>query len=103
MGLASFTTMLDQIADQGSAHPPDLIFGMTNDADPVDIKKLELFSGRIFNFNFAACFAGVESSYLKDGDVKQHIEPGHMHDGTDDIYLCVTSTMVEAVNYFIRN
>jgi len=102
MGLASFTTMLEKIADQGSAHPLHLIYGVTNDADLVDMNKLEAFSARIPNFTFAACVTGAESTYPKKGYVTQHIEPGHLHDGNEDIYLCGPPPMVDAVNYFIR-
>ena len=101
-GLAPFTAMLEKIAEQGSAHPLHLIYGVTHDADLVDMDKLESFAARIPNFTFAACVASAESSQPKKGYVTQHIEPGHLHDGNVDIYLCGPPPMVEAVNHFIR-
>ena len=101
-GLAPFTAMLEKIAEQGSAHPLHLIYGVTHDADLVDMDKLEGFAARIPNFTFAACVASTESSQPKKGYVTQHIEPGHLHDGNVDIYLCGPPPMVEAVNHFIR-
>ena len=102
-GLAPFTAMLEKIAEQGSAHPLHLIYGVTHDADLVDMDKLESFAARIPNFTFAACVASAESSQPKKGYVTQHIEPGHLHDGNVDIYLCGPPPMVEAVNHFIRD
>lgn len=101
-GLAPFTAMLEKIAEQGSAHPLHLIYGVTNDADLVDMDKLETFAARIPNFTFAACVAGTESNYPKKGYVTQHIAPAHLHDGNVDIYLCGPPPMVEAVNHFIH-
>ena len=40
-GLAPFTAMLEKIAEEGSAHPLHLIYGVTNDADLVEMDKLE--------------------------------------------------------------
>ena len=102
-GLAPFTAMLEKIAEQGSAYPLHLIYGVTIDADLVDMDKLESFAARIPNFTFAACVASAESSQPKKGYVTQHIEPGHLHDGNVDIYLCGPPPMVEAVNHFIRD
>jgi len=101
-GLAPFTAMLEKIAEQGSAHPLHLIYGVTHDADLVDMDKLEGFAARIPNFTFAACVASAESSQPKKGYVTQHIEPAHLHGGNVDIYLCGPPPMVEAVNHFIR-
>jgi benzoate/toluate 1,2-dioxygenase reductase subunit len=102
-GLAPFTAMLEKIAEQGSEHPLHLIYGVTHDADLVDMDKLEGFAARIPNFTFAACVASDQSSQPKKGYVTQHIEPGHLHDGNVDIYLCGPPPMVEAVNHFIRD
>ena len=102
-GLAPFTAMLEKIAEQGSAHPLHLIYGVTHDADLVDMDKLAALAARIPNFTFAACVASAESTQPKKGYVTQHIEPGHLHDGNVDIYLCGPPPMVEAVNHFIRD
>lgn len=102
-GLAPFTAMLEKIAEQGSAHPLHLIYGVTHDADLVDMDKLAALAARIPNFTFSACVASAESTQPKKGYVTQHIEPGHLHDGNVDIYLCGPPPMVEAVNHFIRD
>lgn len=101
-GLAPFTTMLEKIAEQGSAHPLHLIYGVTHDADLVDMDKLGALAAQIPNFTFDVCVASAESTQPKKGYVTQHIEPEHLHGGNVDIYLCGPPPMVEAVNQFIR-
>ena len=101
-GLAPFTAMLEKIAEEGSAHPLHLIYGVTNDADLVEMDKLQAFAARIPNFTFTACVANADSPYPHKGYVTQHIEPKHLNDGEVDIYLCGPPPMVEAVSTFIR-
>ncbi len=102
-GLAPFTAMLEKIArDGGSPHPIHLVYGVTLDADLVDMDKLADFARRIPNFSFAACVASLDSAYPNKGYVTQHITPAHLNDGDVDIYLCGPPPMVEAVSQFIR-
>lgn len=46
-GLAPFTAMLERIAEQGSAHPLHLVYGVTHDVDLVGLERLEAFAERI--------------------------------------------------------
>jgi benzoate/toluate 1,2-dioxygenase reductase subunit len=101
-GLAPFTAMLEKIAEQGTPHPVHLIYGVTHDADLVEMDKLEAFAARIPGFTFTACVASADSAWPKKGYVTQHLEPAHLHDGEVDIYLCGPPPMVEAVSQFIR-
>ncbi|WP_296218153.1 benzoate 1,2-dioxygenase electron transfer component BenC, partial [Pseudomonas sp. UBA2684] len=87
-GLAPFTAMLEKIAEQGSAHPLHLIYGVTHDFDLVQMDKLEALAARIANFTFSACVASPDSSYPQKGYVTQHIAPKHLNDGDVDVYLC---------------
>jgi benzoate/toluate 1,2-dioxygenase reductase subunit len=101
-GLAPFTAMLEKIAEQGSAHPVHLIYGVTNDFDLVEVDRLEALAARIPNFTFSACVANPDSQYPRKGYVTQHIEPVHLNDGDVDVYLCGPPPMVEAVSQYIR-
>lgn len=101
-GLAPFTAMLEKIAEQGTPHPVHLIYGVTNDADLVEMDKLEAFAARIPQFTFTACVASEGSAWPKKGFVTQHLEPAHLHDGEVDVYLCGPPPMVEAVSQAIR-
>lgn len=101
-GLAPFTAMLERIAREGSAHPIHLIYGVTLDADLVEMDRLADFARRIPNFSFTACVASPESTYPNKGYVTHHITPAQLNDGDVDIYLCGPPPMVEAVSQFIR-
>lgn len=102
-GLAPFTAMLEKIAEQGSAFPIHLIYGVTNDADLVDLDKLDAFKAQIPNFTWAACVASPDSTYPNKGYVTNHIQPAQLNAGEVDIYLCGPPPMVEAVNQYMRN
>ena len=97
-GLAPFLAMLEKIQQVGSSYPIHLIYGVTHDTDLVEMDKLEAFAAAIDNFTFSACVASEESSWPQKGYVTNHMEPGHLHDGDVDIYLCGPPPMVEAVN-----
>jgi len=101
-GLAPFTAMLEQIAEQGSEHSLHLIYGVTHDFDLVEMDRLAAFAARIPNFTYSACVANPESNYPQKGYVTQHIAPAHLNDGEVDIYLCGPPPMVEAVSQYIR-
>ena len=101
-GLAPFTAMLEKIAEEGSAHPLHLIYGVTNDFDLVELDRLQAFAARIPNFTFSACVANPDSQHPLKGYVTQHIEPRHLNDGDVDVYLCGPPPMVEAVSQYIR-
>lgn len=101
-GLAPFTAMLEKIAEQGSAHPLHLIYGVTNDFDLVELDRLQALAARIPNFTYSACVANPDSQYPQKGYVTQHIAPGHLNDGDVDVYLCGPPPMVEAVSQYLR-
>ena len=101
-GLAPFTAMLEKIAEQGAPQSVHLIYGVTHDADLVEMDKLEAFAARIPQFTFPACVASESSAWPKKGYVTQHLEPAHLHDGEVDVYLCGPPPMVEAVSQTLR-
>ncbi|WP_085633295.1 benzoate 1,2-dioxygenase electron transfer component BenC [Pseudomonas sp. R16(2017)] len=101
-GLAPFTAMLERIAEEGSAYPVHLIYGVTHDFDLVELDRLDAFAARIPGFSYGACVASPESRHPLKGYVTQHIEPRHLNDGDVDVYLCGPPPMVEAVSQHIR-
>jgi benzoate/toluate 1,2-dioxygenase reductase component len=102
-GLAPLTAMLEKIAAVGSPYPLHLIYGVTHDADLVEMDKLADLAQRIPGFTYCACVASPDSAYPNKGYVTQHITPAHLNDGDVDIYLCGPPPMVEAVSQFIRD
>jgi benzoate/toluate 1,2-dioxygenase reductase subunit len=101
-GLAPFLAMLEKIQQEGSEYPIHLIYGVTHDADLVEMDKLKAFANAIDNFTFSACVASEESSWPQKGYVTSHIEPAHLHSGEVDIYLCGPPPMVEAVSGYMQ-
>jgi len=103
-GLAPFLSMLSKIEqDGGSEHPIHLIFGVTNDADLVEVEKMEGFAQRLPNFTFATVVAAEESSHPNKGYVTHHMKPEHLNDGFVDIYLCGPPPMVDAVRKYLAD
>jgi benzoate/toluate 1,2-dioxygenase reductase component len=101
-GLAPFLAMLEKISDDGgSDHSIHLIFGVTNDADLVELDKLEAYTKRLRNFTFTCTVADEGSSYSNKGYVTRYIEPAHLNGGDADVYLCGPPPMVDAVRSFL--
>ncbi|MBH9398384.1 ring-hydroxylating dioxygenase ferredoxin reductase family protein [Pseudomonas aeruginosa] len=101
-GLAPFIAMLERIAEQGSAHPLHLVYGVTHDVDLVGLERLEAFAERIPGFTWSACVASADSVYPRKGYVTEHIGAQQLHEGDVDIYLCGPPPMVEAVERYLR-
>lgn len=101
-GLAPFLAMLATIeASGGSPHPIHLIYGVTNEADLVEVDKLEAFAAKIPNFTFQCCVADEASAYPRKGYVTHHMGPEHLHGGDVDVYLCGPPAMVDAVRGYM--
>jgi benzoate/toluate 1,2-dioxygenase reductase component len=100
-GLAPFLSMLGKLAATNSAHSIHLVYGVTNDADLVEVARLEEFAARIPGFTFATCVAAEGSTHPRKGYVTAHIEPGHLNDGEVDVYLCGPPPMVDAVRAWL--
>ena len=100
-GLAPFLSMLGRLAEQGTAQPVHLVYGVTNDADLVGVATLEALAARIPGFTFATVVADEASAHPRTGYVTAHVEPGHLHGGEVDVYLCGPPPMVEAVRAWL--
>ncbi len=100
-GLAPFLSMLGRIAQAGSPHPIHMVYGVTNDADLVQVERLEEYAQRIPGFTFSCCVASESSAHPQKGYVTRFIEPGHVHGGDVDIYLCGPPLMVDAVRHHL--
>ena len=101
-GLAPFLSMLGRIALTGSQHPIHMVYGVTNDADLVEVAKLEEFTQKIPGFTFTCCVASEDSAHPQKGYVTRYIEPGHLNGGDVDVYLCGPPPMVDAVRSYLN-
>lgn len=100
-GLAPFLSMLGKLDVTGSSQPVHLVYGVTNDADLVGLAELEAFAARMSGFTFSTCVADPGSAHPRKGYVTAHVEPGHLHGGDVDVYLCGPPPMVDAVRAWL--
>lgn len=96
-GLAPFLAMLEDLARSGAPHPIRLIYGVTNDADLVEVDKLAAFTADIPDFSFTTCVASEASAHPRKGFVTHHLPDEHLNGGDVDVYLCGPPPMVDAV------
>jgi benzoate/toluate 1,2-dioxygenase reductase subunit len=100
-GLAPFLSMLGALAASGAPHPVHLVYGVTNDADLVDVPRLEAYAASIPGFTYTTCVAAPGSIHPRTGYVTAHVEPAHLNGGDVDIYLCGPPPMVDAVRTWL--
>ncbi len=100
-GLAPFFAMLETLQALGSTQPVHMIYGVTNDADLVEIDKLIAFAAAIPGFTFTTVVADPASSHERKGYVTHHLPDAALHGGEVDIYLCGPPPMVDAVRGYL--
>jgi benzoate/toluate 1,2-dioxygenase reductase subunit len=100
-GLAPFLSMLERLGETGTAQPVHLVYGVTHDADLVQLDRLQAIAARLPGFTFETCVADAASTHPRKGYVTEHLDPSHLNAGDVDVYLCGPPAMVEAVRgYF---
>ncbi len=100
-GIAPFLSMLEALAEHGSAYPVRLVFGVTNDHDLVALEQLDALARRLPGFEYRTCVASSASAHQRKGYVTAHIEPEWLNGGDADVYLCGPVPMVEAVRTWL--
>ena len=96
-GLAPFLAMLDVLQTTGTAQPIHMIYGVTIDADLVEVERLTAFAAAIPGFTFVTVVADAASSHERIGYVTHHMPDAILHGGNVDVYLCGPPPMVDAV------
>ena len=100
-GLAPFLSMLGKISASGASHPIHLVYGVTNEADLVELSRISAFAAEIPGFTFATCVAAPGNAHKRTGYVTAFIEPAHLNGGEVDVYLCGPPPMVDAVRTWL--
>lgn len=100
-GLAPFLAMLEVLQHKGSTQPIHMIYGVTNDADLVEVDKLAAFAVAIPNFTYVTVVADSASSHERKGYVTHHLPDQALHGGNVDLYLCGPPPMVDAVRGYL--
>lgn len=96
-GLAPFLAMLEHLEANPPAFPVHMIYGVTNDADLVEVATLEAFAASIPSFTFTTVVADQASQHERKGYVTHHMPDSALFDGQVDVYLCGPPPMVDAV------
>jgi benzoate/toluate 1,2-dioxygenase reductase subunit len=102
-GLAPFLSMLGRLAETGTPYPAHMVYGVTNDADLVEVEALADYASRIGGFTFTTCVAAPSSAHPRKGYVTDHLAPDALNGGDIDIYLCGPPAMVDAVSQWLRH
>lgn len=100
-GLAPFLAMLEEIRRIGTSEPIHMVYGVTNDADLVEMDKLEAFTRDIAGLTLSTCVASPDSQHPTKGYVTHHLPDSAFHGGNVDIYLCGPPPMVDAVRNWL--
>ncbi|WP_029003870.1 benzoate 1,2-dioxygenase electron transfer component BenC [Azorhizobium doebereinerae] len=102
-GLAPFLSMLRHLKAKGTGgHPVHLVYGVTRDADLVEVDTLEALARDIPGFTFATVVADAQSPHPRTGYVTDHLPAAALHGGDVDIYLCGPPPMVDAVRGWLH-
>ncbi|MDR7304321.1 NAD(P)H-flavin reductase/ferredoxin [Haloactinomyces albus] len=96
-GLAPLLSMLEKLTGAELEHPIHLLYGVSSEADLVELDKLRHYAEVIDGFTFDYCMSDEAGSAPRKGYVTDHFEPQHLNGGDVDVYLCGPPPMVEAV------
>lgn len=100
-GIAPFLSMLQVLAEKGSEHSVQLVFGATNDYDLVDLDKLNELQEKFSWFNYRTVVSSPDIEYERKGYVTDHVEKDWLNSGDVDIYLCGPAPMVDSVQAWL--
>jgi benzoate/toluate 1,2-dioxygenase reductase component len=102
-GLAPFLSMLRQMAAKGTGgQPVHMVYGVTRDADLVEVATLEALAAEVPGFTYSTVVADEASSHPRKGYVTDHLEAGQLNGGEIDVYLCGPPPMVDAVRAWLK-
>ena len=96
-GLAPILAMLRKMRAEGSHRKAHLVYGVSTDADLVELDTLSEVAAGLTGFSWDYCVSDPASTAANKGFVMSLMRPEHMYDGDVAIYLCGPPPMVEAV------
>ena len=86
-GLAPFLAMLEELGRTTPTQPIHMVYGVTNDADLVEVGALEAYAARIPGFTFTTVVAAADSAHPQKGYVMHHLPDAALNGGDVDVYL----------------
>jgi len=102
-GLAPFLAMLEELGRTTPTQPIHMVYGVTNDADLVEVGALEAYAARIPGFTFTTVVAAADSAHPQKGYVTHHLPDAALNGGDVDVYLCGPPPMVDAVRAYLKD
>jgi benzoate/toluate 1,2-dioxygenase reductase component len=102
-GLAPFLAMLEELERTRPIQPIHMVYGVTNDADLVEVGTLEAYAARIPGFTFTTVVAAADSAHPHKGYVTHHLPDAALNGGDVDVYLCGPPPMVDAVRAYLKD
>ena len=96
-GVGPILSMLEYLAARGANDQAvRLVYGVRDDADLVEVDRIEAFRARIPNFTYDTTCSGRRSRHPLTGHVTDHFSAGVLNNGDVDVYLCGPPEMVES-------
>jgi benzoate/toluate 1,2-dioxygenase reductase subunit len=96
-GVGPILAMLEHLAARGANDQPvQLIYGVRDDADLVEVERIEALAARIPKFAYHTTCSGPGSQHPLTGHVTDHFSAGALNSGDVDVYLCGPREMVES-------
>jgi benzoate/toluate 1,2-dioxygenase reductase component len=96
-GVGPILSMLEHLAAYGANDQPvRLVYGARDDADLVEVERIEALGARIPKFTYDTTCSGRGSRHPLTGHVTDHFSAGALNSGDVDVYLCGPPEMVES-------
>jgi benzoate/toluate 1,2-dioxygenase reductase subunit len=96
-GVGPILSMLEHLAARGANDQPvQLVYGVRDDADLVEVERIEALRPRIPKFTFDTTCSDPRSRHPLTGHVTDHFSADALNSGDVDVYLCGPPEMVES-------
>jgi benzoate/toluate 1,2-dioxygenase reductase component len=96
-GVGPILSMLEHLAARGTNDQQvRMVYGARDDADLVEIERIEALAARIPKFTYHTTCSGPGSRHPLTGHVTDHFSAGGLNNGDVDVYLCGPPEMVES-------
>jgi benzoate/toluate 1,2-dioxygenase reductase component len=96
-GIGPFLAMLEHLAARGgNDQPARLLYGVRDEADLVEVERIEALAARIAKFTYSSCCSNPRSKHPLTGHVTDHFGADALNGGNADVYVCGPPDMVES-------
>jgi benzoate/toluate 1,2-dioxygenase reductase subunit len=103
-GVGPILSMLEHLAARGANDQPvRLVYGARDDADLVEVERIEALAARIPKFTYDTTCSLPGSQHPLTGHVTDHFSVGALNNGDVDVYLCGPPEMVESGRHHVAN